>query len=66
MKKVLFALLALTMLFALAACGKTGICDGCGKEGKLEKVTISAEVDGEEKTESFYACEDCIEEMNSL
>ncbi|MBQ7355369.1 MAG: hypothetical protein IJW62_07615 [Clostridia bacterium] len=45
MKKLICALLLLTLAFALVACGPDGKCDECGKD---EMVEVYDELDGKE------------------
>ncbi len=54
MKRLVTLLLALSMIFALAACGggsKTTECEVCGKSAECTKVTYEGE--------SAWLCEDC-------
>ncbi len=54
MKRLVTLLLALCMIFALAACGggsKTTECEVCGKTAECTKVTYEGE--------SAWLCEDC-------
>ncbi len=53
MKRLVTLLLALCMIFALAACGgsKPTECEVCGKSAECTKVTYEGE--------SAWLCEDC-------
>ena len=58
MKKIFAILLALGMLLSFAACGGSGPCGMCGKEGADNK----RELMGEEG----YICDDCLEEFDKM
>lgn len=61
MKKVLVILLAVGLMLAMTACGKTPFtCDFCGKESTGKKHT--ADVAGDKIT----VCDECYKEINAL
>lgn len=54
MKKILALIIAISMIFCLAACFGGGECEGCGKTTKNK-----IEVEGE----TGYICNDCCQEQ---
>ena len=58
MKRVVVLLLALAMIFALAACGGKTTCDVCGESKKCDTIEVLGE--------KMNICKDCQEEINSL
>lgn len=61
MKRFVVLLLALTMIFALAACGKGGKtmeCEGCGQTKTCKEVTFMGE--------TGWLCSDCEKLLDSL
>ncbi len=58
MKRVITLLLALCMMFALAACGAKAKCDVCGETKNCETIEVLGE--------KIHICGDCKDSINDL
>ena len=57
MKRVVVLLLALAMIFSLAACGNK-TCDVCGESKKCDTIEVLGE--------KMNICDDCMDQINEL